>query len=137
MAHFLVKNFDLILLPTFETLCWIGEAMNIYIITLFKIESGIVRHERTLGWLENFEEAEECVLSNYGDMYEYGEYNVALIEKMPSGLYMKPREEFWYAVDKYGEQYNPITQGFDIPEYKVERCEKPGIFEKLGGFSMS
>lgn len=113
-----------------------GVAYNyIYVITLFKIKSGIVEHQATLGWFESFKEAEDAILSNQADMYEHGEYNVALIEKIYSGLYVKP-EETWYAVDAFGEQYNPETQDFDLLEYKVERCEKPMIFEHICGFSM-
>jgi len=101
----------------------------IYVIVLFKIQSGIVKQERAVGWFNSFEEAERYVLSNEGDMYEYGEYNVALIEKIHSGFYMKP-EETWYAVDASQERE------IGVMEYKIEKCEKPGIFEKICGFSM-
>lgn len=101
----------------------------IYVITLFRIKSGVVNNERAVGWFKSFEEAEGYVLSNEGDMYEYGEYNVALIEQIHSGFYIRP-EETWYAVDASQDQ------DIGIMEYKIEKCEKPGIFENICGFSM-
>lgn len=50
----------------------------------------------TVGWFKKFEEAEKCILFNWGDIQEAGWYNHAVIEKINEGLYGYTRLEFWY-----------------------------------------
>lgn len=94
---------------------------KIFCINVFYFSKpGIWERSRCWGWFPTFKEAEQCIMENWCDIYEYGYYNVALIEEVPAGVPGIPPVEHWYAVDFDGEN----------DKYVIEKIDKP---EKLSG----
>lgn len=76
----------------------------IYTVTTIR-SKGENRHNRTVGWYENREEAFACLDKNLGGLVEAGYYQYAVVEKVPNGLYPdsvpRPDEQrrwFWKSV---------------------------------------
>lgn len=74
---------------------------EIYTITTFyleRIKPGIdweaVLRKRTVGFFHEFALAEQCVLTNNGDIWEDGYYTHAVIERVDPGLYSMGSIEF-------------------------------------------
>ena len=92
----------------------------------------IIREDRLWHLFARFEDAEECVLKNRGDLFECT-FNFALIEETyvidptdppKEGEQLETPREWWYFADhsKSSEEndYNP----------EVSACEKPKPLEK-------
>lgn len=62
------------------------------------------KHTRTVGWFSNFKLANECVVYNYGDIWE-GSFNYVVIEVIQQGLYPFPTQEHWYLFNKEKMRY--------------------------------
>ena len=75
--------------------------MNKTFFTIITINSGIDKHvsKRVVGCFENFLLARTCVLGNFGDIYENGYYEHAIIEELPFGLYPIPQQQLYYRWD--------------------------------------
>jgi len=55
-----------------------------------------VKNERVVAWYKKVRDAEACIMRNWGDIYEMGRYNYAVIEKTEEGLYPWIFKEYWY-----------------------------------------
>lgn len=90
-----------------------------YFITTLNLEDdgrGIyITRSRTVGFYNSFEKAEKAVENNYGDIYECGYYNYAVIENIEEGLYQYDFKGKWY-------RWNEDNDAF-------ERCERPNRIE--------
>jgi hypothetical protein len=51
---------------------------------------------RVVGWFPTKEEAELCILNNYGDIYEDEYYPTAVIEEVEMGLYPICEKSWWF-----------------------------------------
>ena len=65
---------------------------------------------RTVGWYSSKKDAEDCVLNNYGDIYEDGCYQYATIEEVHEGLYPFVEHSWWFKWDKEKGGYQPIDK---------------------------
>lgn len=72
--------------------------------------SGIGFGARTVGWYKKYKKAEECVLKNFGDIYECGYYPYAVIEEVEEGLYPYNENTWWFAWDQDKKAYLPIEK---------------------------
>jgi hypothetical protein len=76
--------------------------------------------QRCVGWFPTFEDAEEAVLGNMGDIYECGSYRYAQIEPVTAGMYgSEPWDRVWY-------EWSDGTDG-ERPGYR--KTEIPGHLE--------
>src|SRR4051812_3822448 len=73
---------------------------------------------RTWGWYEKFEDAEEVILKNLTDIFEYS-YNYACIEEVPEGILTIAKVVQWYKAD-----FN-VTQIDSQPYPEVSKCDPP------------
>jgi len=71
---------------------------------------------RCVGWFKEVGEAIECVVKNYGDIYEAGSYPYCVIEQVEPGLYTFPRKELWF---RWKKDHYELT---DKPEYFKGIC---------------
>lgn len=78
--------------------------------------------ERVVGFFHLFENAENAVIKNWGDIYENGYYNIVVIEKAEEGLYNSYEESHWY---KYNKEYE-----------KYVKIDKPNCFKNTVGFGI-
>ncbi len=84
---------------------------GIFTVTTLRIDG---REGRSPGWYPTWEEADQCIWENWGDIFEFC-YHYAVIEHVPPGLYSMPKEglraEWWYKWDKKGtENYVAIPK---------------------------
>jgi len=93
----------------------------IYTITTIRAVEN-VRNVRCVGWAQNDLSAVNIVTNNYGDINESGYYRYAVIEKIGTGLYCTPEEEFWFEWNNDKGKYEPIR--------------KPKEFENVVNFGM-
>ena len=108
---------------------------EIYTVTTLYLKGSKIVRDRTHGWYLNKEEAIQCVKDNWGDIYECGYYNYALVEKSVEGLYNMNTpgwEEHWFSVKPVHFEYEsqPTT------EYIVKSVDKPEFLEGVVNFSM-
>jgi hypothetical protein len=79
-------------------------------------------NQRTVAFFFNKEDAIKCVTQNWGDIYECGSYNLALIEETWQGLYPHIEKEIWFKWDKKKNGY------FEI--------KKPSVFKNVISFGI-
>lgn len=79
------------------------------------------RDSRVWAWYPTFEEACEVVAENVSDLQECL-YELALIERVPAGLFVMPRREWWFR--------------WNLAEERWESCAKPDDYARTLGFSM-
>ena len=98
---------------------------NIYTVCTISIESQDPEltkdgyfSTRTVGWFSSKKDAEECVLNNYGDIYEDGCYQYATIEEAHEGLYPYIEKSWWFKWDREKGGYQPIKK----PEAYKHMC---------------
>ena len=96
--------------------------MNIFLVAVVNEEPP---RKLTWGWYEDFNDAQNVVLTNHTDIFERGYYTFAVIEEMPEGVMAIAKNEFWYRAIYPPEGADP----------KVERIQKPAIFEESCNFS--
>jgi len=105
--------------------------MKIYTVTTLHLEYEPHRDEtllvrtRCVGFYPGIEDAVNCILENWGDIYENGHYNHAVIEEVKPGIYAYPRLEWWYKWDK-----NEESPGY----YLIPK--KPKSLENSVGFGI-
>lgn len=99
---------------------------SIYTMTVMRFSKKDKRKtsQRVWGWYPTFAEAKRAVLGNYGDMFESGYYQLAVIEEMRAGCLAMSTNEWWYE----GTYVNGQT--------KVKKIEKPKQFQRIVHFSM-
>jgi len=98
---------------------------EIYIIHCFNYKKDRTNGSYTVGWFHSFEEAEEFVMTNIGDIFEYY-YNYAVIESVKSG-HARCEKLAWYT-PHYAEDGTGLTH--------VEKIEEPEVFKNLVNFGM-
>ena len=79
-----------------------------------------IKESRCVGYFNSYEEAEEIVTGNYGDLYEEGYYQYAVIENIPEGLYQY--------------DFEPVFFKWDNGEFK--KCDRPEGLENICGLSI-
>lgn len=77
--------------------------MNIFVVIVCyfdktKNPKKLIR-QRTWGFYPDFETAKKCVEENWTDLYEMGYYNYALINEMPTGVCVHPKNHWWFEVN--------------------------------------
>ena len=84
---------------------------KIYTITSISLsEKGEMTHDRCWGFFFDFNDAEQAVLSNDGDLYECS-YNFVVIEEISEGIMsFSDRGETWYAWDSDKESFTKINK---------------------------
>lgn len=89
---------------------------------------------RCVGWFPTFEEAEEYVVGNYGDLEEAGYYKWAVIEKMESGLYPHHYidENKWFQFEKRDK----TQEEWDPNAVTAVRIECPEQFKSTCGWGL-
>lgn len=92
------------------------------IYTITTVRGALQAGSRAVGFFHNVEEAEEALKKNIMDINECGYYPFAVIESVSPGIYMYPRDEFWYKFNRKTEEYEP--------------CEKPERFKQIIGWSL-
>jgi hypothetical protein len=97
-----------------------------------KWESSYYKRKRCWGWYKDLERAERCVKENWGDIYENGYYNLALIEPITEGMIgVCPGDERWFKVVALPEDtFKPLE------EYKIVEIQAPKIFANICGWSL-
>ena len=79
---------------------------------------------RMVAWYPTLFDAQSCIEQNWGDIYERGHYNHAVIEETLSGLYPYVKEEYWYKWEGSEEE------GGYLP------CHKPEDFKCVVNFGI-
>lgn len=64
---------------------------------------------RVVGWLPKFADAYECVVTNYGDIWETC-YDYAIIETVEAGLYSYGKPRWFFKFDEEKKQYIEIPE---------------------------
>lgn len=85
-----------------------------------------IKDDRTWGWFNSFKKAEDIVLKNQTDIFEYY-YNYAVIEKVPEGVLQTNEQIQWYAV-AYNKNY--------ANEVIVTKIDCPDMFKNIFNFSI-
>lgn len=85
--------------------------------------------DRVWGWCKTFQEAEDIVINNLTDIFEYM-YNFACIEEVPEGVLPRAVVKQWY---KAKFDVSKIETG---PYPEVTKCDTPEIFKHGINFSM-
>lgn len=114
---------------------------KVYALGVMKIEESprfhnTIKDSRLWSLYAKFEDAEEAVLKNYGDIFEYY-YNYALIEEVwvhdPSDMPTEEEskklflpQEWWYKAEHFVED-----PAFDNSIISVSKTEKPASLEKI------
>lgn len=100
---------------------------NIFILTVFYLidPQKPATHTRSWGWFPSFELAEDTVMTNDGDIYEDGYYNLAVIEEVSWGSLAMSEPRQWYRVEHKGDANYVITK-IDVPE----------VYERAIGFAL-
>ncbi len=98
----------------------------IYTMTVIRFKPDNISKDvrRTWGWYTTFDEADTAVMLNYGDMFESGYYQLAVVEKMESGALAMMKREWWYKAS--------CNNG----KMKVEKIDKPARYGRTVNFSM-
>lgn len=109
---------------------------KIYVIWVVQLnEEGlnINRHtiQRTWGWFSKFEDAEDIVLNNKGDIFEFY-YNYACIEEVEEGLYTSHKVIGWYQANYIDSDKNVFKMELE----NVEKVEAPKYANGMANFSM-
>ena len=94
---------------------------SIYLVTVMNEKSN-----RCWGWFPTFEDAEEVILNNITDIFEYY-YHYAVIEEMPPGPCRTGKQMAWYEAD-----YN-VTEK---PRPRIAKIETPKEFERVFNFGI-
>lgn len=79
-----------------------------------------IERSRCVGYFNSYEEAEDVVRGNYGDLYEQGYYDYVVIENIPEGLYQYDLE--------------PVFFKWDSEVFK--KCNRPEGLENICGLSL-
>lgn len=94
----------------------------IFVVSACRIREGEGHpHFFTCGWFPTFEDAEAAVLNKSVAVFEYDQYNVAVIERIEVGFSRCIHEERWYQRD----------DGTGV----VQRSEKPTTLQMVVGFA--
>lgn len=93
-------------------------------ITIFTITTLRPDSKRCVGYFEAFGDAEQAVLCNDGDIYEYGHWPLCVIEEILSNcIYPCPPVcEQWY-------KWNKAEEGY-------KRIEKPDSYKNVVNFGI-
>lgn len=91
------------------------------------LEGYRIKRQRTWGYFDTFELAEEYVLNNYTDLFECGYYNLAVIEEMGPGICASATREWWYRAE--------YTGGGET-WHDIQKIEKPPYFEHVCNFGI-
>jgi hypothetical protein len=98
---------------------------KIYTLTVINCKEDVIKDQRTCGWFKTFEEADEIVIDNQGDIFEVY-YNYAVIEEYQPGFYFSAPQIQWYFADfdkrKDGRPNDPIVSKIDCPEKWKQIC---------------
>jgi hypothetical protein len=105
----------------------------IYTVTVFFIYEEKIKRERQWGYFLALADAEKCIEENWGDIYECGYYNYAVIEELPEGICPKAKLEKWYKAEYKKDWWKP---GYEKDSYSITKTNKPEFLEKVIGFSM-
>jgi hypothetical protein len=70
----------------------------------------VILRSRCVGYYPYLSDATQCILENWGDIYENGHYTHAVIEEVKPGIYAFPRREWWYKWEKEERGYMPIDK---------------------------
>ena len=98
--------------------------------------SGVIKQRRLWGFFANFKDAEESVLKNHSDIFEYY-YNVALIEehyvydsteKSETPIAWDVPTQWWYEATYYPEPTNQLQNP------SVRKIEQPTFFKHVCNF---
>ena len=107
----------------------VNEQQDIHTVTTVHIEYEPLMDEliivrfRCVGYFFDLKEAIDCVLKNWGDIYENGHYNHAVIESVSPGIYSYPRGELWH-----------VWRKGDKPGYQL--INKPEGLRRTVGFGI-
>lgn len=83
--------------------------------------------QRCVGWFPTFEDAEEAVLGNMGDIYEAGSYRYAQIEPVSVGMYgSNPQDRVWYEWSDGTDSERPGYHRTEVPSH-LEMFDVCGI----------
>ena len=88
-------------------------------------QTNVVR-SRCVGYFFDIEKARQCIEENWGDIYENGHYNMAVIETVRPGIYAYPRPEVWFTWMKRSQ----TDQGYKLI------AEKPEGLKNVVGFGI-
>ena len=105
---------------------------TVFVLTcMWLTPDGLSQRDRTWGWFQTLEQAEESIFSNDADIYENGSYNAVVVEEMPCGTMSLANAEHWYSV-------KPKTRNDTgcIESYKVEKIDKPEGQRQVCNFGM-
>lgn len=101
----------------------------IYTMTVFektpKVSNGD-RGQRTWGFMHDRADAEEYLLENYGDAFEGGWYEYAVVEEMAPGSFFGAPKVAWFKAT--------LTE--DRENVTVERCEAPAWADSICNWAM-
>ncbi len=78
-------------------------------------------------WFSDFNDAEQVILNNYGDIFEDNYYNIALIEKVNKGLYPESTCVSWYEAIYEDPYSDPVS---------IKKIEMPTCLDKICNFGI-
>jgi len=120
--------------------------MQVYALGVMQIEydhrskdedppSFIIKTERLWGLYSSFELAEDAILNNRGDLFEYY-YNLGLIEEVTvlgnDTQYIStfPKNRWWYLA----EYEKNLNGPFGLSEPKISKIDCPDFFKNIFNF---
>jgi hypothetical protein len=91
----------------------------IYTITVlnYDFDKGHIKDSRCWFYWHTLSVAKRSVLENYTDMFECGQYNLAVIEELKPGFNVVLSKEWWYAATTMRREENE--------DYEYETLVKP------------
>ena len=92
---------------------------SIYTITIIDKK---IKSIKTVGFFYNFSEAFNTMNDFCYELCDNVDHKYVVIEEVIPGIYLKPKDSFWYEWNNSQEKYIPI--------------ERPFKFNKFSGYSM-
>jgi len=105
-----------------------------FIFTITSIQVlGPDRHpsSRCWGWFETLEQAEEYLVSDYGDIHEGGTNNLAVIEKSESGICPS-----FYGEERRWYRFVRVEDFVLANKWTVTRIEQPDEYRGIYGWGL-
>lgn len=93
-----------------------------YIVTTVGIKDNRLERWRAVAMYDNYEDAHQCIMDNWGDIFEHNYYQYAFVALVSRGLYPAMNEIQWFRI-KYEDWENN--------KYTIMTDERPDCLDDV------
>ena len=102
------------------------DKFKVYFVTVFRIDEDKIVRQRCWGYFLKEEDARNCVLENWTDIFEMDYYNYALIEQVGEAIIGKPYKKIGW----FGTEYQYDDEGYAKNDPRVFPVEEPSFLNR-------